>query len=254
MRFEIKQISKPDLKRPVFIEGLPGIGNVGKIAADFIVDNLKAKKFLEIHSTTFPHSVFVNEKNLIDMPRIEMYYKKGKQDFIFLVGDVQPLNEEACYEFCNLILELFQKYHGKEIITLGGIGMSRVPKNPSVYCTANNQNIIKKYKTKALNSEIFGVVGPIIGVTGLLVGLSGKKNISAITLLAQTLGHPNYFGIKGAREILKILDAKLNLKLDLNRLDKEINNIEREMKEKLPKLPQPKVSIADVEKETTYIG
>ena len=254
MRFEIKQISKPDLKRPVLIEGLPGIGNVGKIAADFIVDNLKAKKFLEIPSTAFPHSVFVNEKNLIDMPRIEMYYKKGKQDFIFLVGDVQPLNEEACYEFCNLILELFQKYHGKEIITLGGIGMSRVPKNPSVYCTANNQNIIKKYKTKALNSEIFGVVGPIIGVTGLLVGLSGKKNISAINLLAQTLGHPNYFGIKGAREILKILDAKLNLKLDLNRLDKEINNIEREMKEKLPKLPQPKVSIADVEKETTYIG
>ena len=74
MNFEVKQISKPELKNPILIEGLPGIGNVGKIAADFVVDNLKAKKFLEITSNSFPNSVFVNEKNLIDLPKIEFYW------------------------------------------------------------------------------------------------------------------------------------------------------------------------------------
>src|SRR3989344_892278 len=211
MSFEVKYISKPTLNNPILIEGLPGIGNVGKIAADFIVDSLKAKKFIEITSNNFPHSVFVNEKNLVDMPKIEIYYKKGKQDFIFLNGDVQQLNEEACYEFCNLIIEIFEKHKGMEIITLGGIGMSKIPKHPLVYCAANNGKIVKKYKTPNLNAEIFGVVGPIIGVTGLLIGLAGRRKIPAITLLAQTLGHPNYLGIKGTREILKILNAKLDL-------------------------------------------
>jgi hypothetical protein len=56
----------PKLKNPILIEGLPGIGNVGKVAVDFIIDELKAKKLYDIFSYTFPHSVFVNEKSLGD--------------------------------------------------------------------------------------------------------------------------------------------------------------------------------------------
>ena len=39
---EIKTV--PRLNKPVFIEGLPGIGNVGKIAVDFLIEELGAKK------------------------------------------------------------------------------------------------------------------------------------------------------------------------------------------------------------------
>ena len=46
MSFEVKQILKPVLNKPILIEGLPGIGNVGKIAADFMAGNLNAKKFI----------------------------------------------------------------------------------------------------------------------------------------------------------------------------------------------------------------
>jgi len=36
-----EKFSKPlKLKNPILIEGLPGIGNVGKIAIDYIIDNL----------------------------------------------------------------------------------------------------------------------------------------------------------------------------------------------------------------------
>ena len=48
MNWEIKKISKaPELKNPVLIEGLPGIGNVAKIATDFLVHEMKAKKIYE---------------------------------------------------------------------------------------------------------------------------------------------------------------------------------------------------------------
>jgi len=254
--FEIKEFSKPELKNPILIEGLPGIGNVGKIAVDFMIDNLKAKKFIDIYSKAFPNSVFVNEKNLVHLPRISLYYKRLKnKDVIFLAGDVQPLDEKACYEFCDLIIEIFKKNKGKEIITMGGIGMPKIPKDPKVYCTANNNDIIKKYKTREINDQIFGTVGPIIGVTGLLVGLAGKSYIPSIALLAQTFGHPNYLGIKGANEILRLLDKKLDLNLNLDSLAKEIKDIEREIKLKTAN-PIPKIKAIDIEERlhNSYIG
>ena len=65
----------PKLNKPILIEGLPGIGNVGKVAADFIIDEIKAKKIFELFSYDMPNSVFVNEKNLVELPVIEIYYK-----------------------------------------------------------------------------------------------------------------------------------------------------------------------------------
>ena len=38
---------KPRLKDPIFIEGLPGIGNVGKLAVEHLIEITKAIKFAE---------------------------------------------------------------------------------------------------------------------------------------------------------------------------------------------------------------
>ncbi len=255
MVFETREIQKVELNKVILIEGLPGMGNVGKISVDFMIDSLKAKKFIDIYSDSFPHSVFVNEKNLVELPKISLYYKKlKKQDFIFLAGDVQPIDEKSSYELCNLILSVFKKHKGKEIITIGGIGMPKVPKNPVTYCTANNQDIVKKYKTKELNEKIFGTVGPIMGVTGLLVGLASKENIPAIALLSQTLNHPSYLGIKGANGVLKILDKKLDLKLNLKDLDEEIKEIEKEIKIKTKTIQKIKTIEKEEISNKSYIG
>jgi len=223
---------KPKLNNPIFIEGLPGIGNVGKVAVDFLIDELKAKKMYEITSYSFPHSVFVNEDNLVELPMVEVFYKKfnGKrQDLILLGGDVQPVDEVGSYEFSEKVLDIMEQLKGKEVITLGGIGLAEVPKKPKVYCTGNTKRIIQKYKDGMVNNKLYGVVGPIVGVSGLLVGLAKRRGIDAISFLAETYGHPMYLGIKGSIEILKVLDKKLNLKINMSRLNKEIKEIESDL-------------------------
>ena len=224
---------KPKLNKPILIEGLPGIGNVGKVTVDFMIDELKAKKLYEITSYAFPHSVFVNEENLVELPKIELYYKKvNGNDLLLLAGDVQPIDEESSYEFSDKILDIAQEFKTKEIITLGGIGLSSIPKKPKVFCTANSKKIIKKYNHKQLNGKIYGVVGPIVGVSGLLLGLAVQRDIEAIAFLAETYSHPMYLGVKGAREILKILNNKLKLNITVNKLEKEIDEIESELLKK----------------------
>ena len=47
METAIKFLEKTKFKNPVLIEGLPGIGNVGRVAAGYLVSELKMKKFAQ---------------------------------------------------------------------------------------------------------------------------------------------------------------------------------------------------------------
>ena len=261
--WKIAQFGKtPKLNNPLLIEGLPGIGNVGKVAVDFLIDELKAKKLYEITSYTFPHSVFVNEDNLVELPIVEVFYKQlsGKRDLLLLGGDVQPIDEISSYEFSEKVLDIVKRFHGREIITLGGIGLADIPKKPKVYCTGNTKKIIEKYKNEMVSNKLYGIVGPIVGVSGLLLGLASRRNMEAISFLAETYGHPMYLGINGAKEILKVLNKELELKIDINKLDREIKDIESEIMKKIEQLSEVTKQIAlkkfqkKFGKDVDYIG
>ncbi|HLF54943.1 MAG TPA: PAC2 family protein [Candidatus Nanoarchaeia archaeon] len=241
---------KPKLNHPILIEGLPGIGNVGKVAIDFVIDEMRAKKIAEFQSNELPHTVFVNEQNLVDLPSIEVYCKKfgnGKRDLLLVAGDIQPATETGCYTFCDAVLDMAQEYNCDEIITLGGIALKQEPPHPKVFCTGNNKEIVDNYaKTAQISKNLYGVVGPIVGVSGVLLGLAKRRKIKAVSLLAETYGHPLYLGISGAREILKALKKKLKVDVDIHLLDKEIAEIEQELHPRLAKLTKGK--------DVNYIG
>src|SRR5207253_74048 len=63
----IRYTDHPKLDDPIFIEGLPGIGNVGKLAAEHLKDELKAVKFAEIFSKYFPPQVLVQDDGQVKL-------------------------------------------------------------------------------------------------------------------------------------------------------------------------------------------
>ncbi len=254
---------KPELKEPILLEGLPGIGNIGKLAADFIIEQLQAKKLLSFYSHSMPHSVFINDKNLVELPTIELYYKKfknHKNDLLLLAGDIQPTDERSCYAFSEKLLEIAQEYKVKEVITISGIGMREPPKKPKLYCTGNNKKMIQTYMEKTeLSNQLYGLVGPIIGVSGVLLGLATKKKMKSLGILAETYGHPFYLGVKGAREVVKLLNEKLDLKINLKLLEKEIDELQQEVNKKAQEAKiQEQMKESKIKKitqqQTMYIG
>ncbi|PIN86153.1 hypothetical protein COV19_06055 [Candidatus Woesearchaeota archaeon CG10_big_fil_rev_8_21_14_0_10_44_13] len=264
----------PKLNNPVMIEGLPGIGNVGKIVVDFLVDEMKAKKLYEVRSLSFPHSAFVDENNVVEIPSVFIYYKKfsenavktkrskaGKRqhsrDILFLAGDVQPLEEEAAYEFSYKILDMLKELGGKEIITLGGIGLQSIPEKPKVYCTGSSKEMISKYtKGVDVQKNLYGVVGPIIGATGLLTGLAKEKDIEAACYLAETFHNPFYLGIKGGQKILEVLNTKLEFGIDMKKFGHEIEEVEKELMKRTKELEKASKAAKSgkMKDEANYIG
>ena len=151
-------VKKPKLKNPLVIEGLPGMGNVGKVTADYLAEELGAKMFAELYSDNYPYHVFVNEDDSVDLPRNLFYYwkakKKGQRDLIIITGDVQSMNPQGHYEVVNEMLDFLETFGAKEIITIGGFAVSRIPKKPKVIGAVTDEKVKKKYKKFKMSNLI----------------------------------------------------------------------------------------------------
>jgi len=215
---------KPKLKNPILVEGLPGVGNVGKIAIDYLVDTLKPELLYKIHSDVFPHSVFFNEYGYVELPSVSIYrYKTKARDVLLLTGDVQPTRERASYEFCQKILDFAEEVSCKEIITLGGIGLPNEVKKPVVFGAFTDKGTMDQYKKYGgINTKTAEKIEAIVGASGLLIGLARLRDIKGVSLLSETYAHEMHFGFREAKALLEKLQTILGLKLDLQDLEKEI--------------------------------
>ena len=74
----IKELKKVELNNPVLVEGLPGLGLVGKIAIRYLVKMLKADKLAYIYSPHFPYFVLVSRKGNVRLLRGTFYLWKNK--------------------------------------------------------------------------------------------------------------------------------------------------------------------------------
>ena len=104
---EITVLEEVELDNPIFIEALPGVGHVGKLVADHMIDELDATKFAEIYSPTFPPQVLVGEDGKIENMINELYYIRdlgeNNQDIIIIGGNTQSLSPDGQYIVCNYI-------------------------------------------------------------------------------------------------------------------------------------------------------
>ena len=182
--FEV--LSQPKLENPVIVEGLPGFGNIGKIAAHMLIEFTHADLFAELYSPSFPDYVTVDKTGVCRPPRLEFYATRlAKTDFIILTGEAQPSREDilAHYEICDEILDFLEKYGCKFIATMAGV---TTPKPAGeVYVAATSLELAAKAVEKG--AIVYGG-GRIVGAAGLLLGLAKNRGWEGVCLLGTTTG------------------------------------------------------------------
>ncbi len=244
MTTEVIFETKPKLKNPIFIEGLPGVGYIGRNAAGYLVEELGAKKFAEVYSDHFPPIVLLspekdgriipikNELYFIESKNLKQKEKNGKldRDIIVLLGDSQSLSSNGHYEIVRSILDALRPFNISEIITIGGFGIGHMieKRMPKVYGASADLKFAEKYKKIGVifdNTE----VGQIIGASGLFVSEGYRKGIPGVCLMGETSGillsDP-----KSTEAVLMVLEKYLNIKIDMTKIEKRAKDTEKIIK------------------------
>jgi len=185
---EIHVLLKPKLKDPVFVGGLPGYGDVGRVSTRMLIKHVKAEKFAEVYSPNLPEYVIINGGGICRLPRYEFYYSSvSKPSLVILTGDAQPDLEEikAHYELCGLVLEFAKSLGCKRFITLGGFPTLRWKKR--VYVAATSRKLATSMTEKG-GGAVYRE-GNIVGATGILLGLAKAQGLRGECILGVTGGY-----------------------------------------------------------------
>lgn len=241
----LNQIKRPRLNSPVLIGGLPGIGNIGKIAAEYLIEKLKMEKMADMYSQYLPPQVFIGDDGITHLVKNSIYYKKfpNKNDLMILVGDFQGTTQEGQYELSYLVLELAKKFNVSAVYTLGGYSTGKISETPRVLGAVTDINLQQTLEDGGVVFPKGEPGGGIVGSAGLMLGM-GKElfEIDGACLMGETSGY--FADPKGAREVIKVLSKILGVKISLEDIEERSKQIE-EITEKMQEDVQGKGSKKD---------
>ncbi len=228
---KMKKGIKP--KKPILLVGLPGIGNVGRIVAEHLIKELKARPFAVIYSKHFPHQVVMLKNGTVRMVSNRFYLlpgKKGASDIIILTGDVQAVSPEGQFAVNKRIVHFFRKRLGGTFIyTLGGYHREDVAPTtaPKVFGNATNRQVVESLKSKGV---VFGESqGMIWGSAGQIIAFAKMERMDGVCLM----GESTFMDLDAtaAKAVVKVVAKLLNLSVDTKNLDTMIENTTKAMRE-----------------------
>jgi uncharacterized protein len=226
MNVEIKIIKEFTPNQLILICGLPGAAYIGKIAVDYLVQQLKAEPIGEVYSKHFPPYVVIRDDGLVELLRndLHLFKDEGGRTIIFLTGNSQAYSPEGQYEIADSVLDWAISNGVQRVYSVAAYVTEKPFDNPSVYCTATSQSLMAEAKTKGAQFLDHGIIG---GENGIITGLAKKKNVEAACFLAETHGYQTPTGEyvidpRAAKAAVNVLTAMLNLKVDMDPMEKQV--------------------------------
>lgn len=231
-------------KRPkgvTIIEGFPGIGLIGTITTEFLLEHLKTEQIGSIIIDDVPAIVAVHGGRLVEPTSI--HYNK---EYNLVIIHSISMGHGVGWELARLVRQVADELKAKEIITIEGVGSTELTTTSSVfYYTTNGGR--KKDLTKIVKPLTEGI---IIGVTGALLAGAKETKVPITSFFAET--HTNLPDSKSAATLIGVLDKYLGFDLDPKPLIKQAEQFEQ----KLRGIVEQAKQTTDIQKKKTlsYFG
>jgi len=235
---EIRLTKRP--KNPSIINGFPGFGMVGTIAAEFLVQHLKTEQIGKVILEEMPALIAIHEGRIIEP--LSIYY--NKEFNLVIVHSISGIAGSE-WKMSDVIIQLTKELEAKEIISLEGVGSDIETTEPRAFYFTNTESKNRDFQNLKLDQLKEGI---IMGVTSAL--LLKTENMPISCILAET--HSNLPDSKAAAKIIEILDGYLGLKVDY----KPLLETAKKFEEKIKKVMQQS-RIAETERDKkalSYVG
>lgn len=218
----------------MLVAGLPGIANIGKLGAEYLIYQLGAEKFAELYSEHFPEWVFQDGDTLRTL-KVDFFHTRPpgmEQDMIIATADAQAATHVGQYALAGEILELAEK-HGVEMVgTMAAYVLSPSETRRGVVLGAASQPEM----TKVLGDHGVELLdgGMIVGMNGLLPALAPLRGMKGFCLLGATKG--GLIDVGASEAVLRVLSSILGFEVDLQELHRHASDLSR-LRSVILKLP-----------------
>jgi uncharacterized protein len=231
---EIRLKKKP--QKPIIIEGFPGLGLVGTIAAEFLIDHLNAEQIGGFYSKDIPAIIAIHKGQVLEPFGI---FFDAKNNIVILrplavIGGIE-------WELADTIIKLKNMLKAKEVISLEGIesGPTKEPKALFFTTEKKTDKKLKAFGLEKLNE------GMIAGLTASLL----SKQPDSTFIFTET--HSELPDSRSAAKMIEILDKYLGLDVDYQPLLKKAELFEKKLKEIIGMAVQKS---KEKQRSETYLG
>ncbi|OYR44689.1 MULTISPECIES: proteasome assembly chaperone family protein [unclassified Halorubrum] len=246
---EIDEVATPELDDPVLIEGLPGVGHVGKLAAEHLLEEFDGELVRRVYTTEFPPQVSVDGDGVAELTCAEFHaVETDGADLLVLTGDHQAGSNAGHYTLTTTFLDIAEEFGATRAYALGGVPTGELVEEYTVLGAVSDADLVEGLKDAGVEFRPDEPAGGIVGVSGLVLGLGGRRGFDAACLMGETSGY--LVDPKSARAVLETLEAVLDFSVDYESLEDRAE----EMEEVVGKIREMQDGPAVPDDDLRYIG
>jgi uncharacterized protein (TIGR00162 family) len=247
--FDIESVAEPELSDPVLVEGLPGVGHVGKLAAEHLVEELDSELVRRVYSTHFPPQVSVDD-GVSTLANAEVHAVDAGEgrDLLVLTGDHQAQDGPGHYGLAEAFLDVAEDLGVERVFALGGVPTGELIEEYDVVGAATSAAERDDLEDVGVEFREDEPAGGIVGISGLLLGLGERRGVGAACLMGETSGY--LVDPKSAQAVLEVLQDVLGFEVDFGSLEERAE----EMEEVVRKIQEMEGGPAAADEDLRYIG
>lgn len=222
---EIDELADPELSDPVFIEGLPGVGHVGKLAADHLLEEFDSELVRRVYADEFPPQVTIDDEGVAELTCAEFHAVDASgTDLLVLTGDHQAQSNEGHYHLTDAFLDIAEEFGVTRAFALGGVPTGELIEEYNVLGSVTDSSLIDDLEEAGVEFREDEPAGGIVGVSGLVLGLGARRGIDAACLMGETSGY--LVDPKSSRAILEVLERVLEFEVDYESMEERAEEME----------------------------
>ena len=247
---EIDEVATPELDDPVLIEGLPGVGHVGKLAAEHLLEEFDSELVRRVYATEFPPQVSVDGDDGVAELTCAAFHavETDGAALLVLTGDHQAGSNAGHYRLTSTFLDIAESFGADRAFALGGVPTGELVEEYTVLGAVSDADAAAALREAGVEFRSDEPAGGIVGVSGLVLGLGGRRGIEAACLMGETSGY--LVDPKSARAVLEVLAELLAFEVDYATLEDRAE----EMEEVVGKIREMQDGPAVPDDDLRYIG
>ena len=227
----IHEYSHQKLNQAMAIVGFPSVGLVSSIAANFIARTMKLDLIAAVICDEFPPYTIIHDG--VVAPPVRIYAGKRTcneqgescEQLILITAEFMPA-PNLLRPLVQLILDWCKKNDVGKIVALEGINVGENPEQKDIMAVATGEKCRSMLETYGIKEMKEGMVS---GTSGVMLYEGDRLGRDVICLLGPA--RSEYPDARGAARLLEYVTKMIpELKLDLDPLFKEAEQMEKGMK------------------------